>query len=301
MTRDLVARQLDGQRTDHGADAALARAIVAGARRALDRRGGGHRHQRAALAALDHVLGGCTEGEEHAVEIDPRDPAPFLVIHLEDRALAAARDAGIGDAVVDMAHDLDGLGEGIDDLLLLADIDELGMDLAAVALELLARRVGLLLAGAPDADIGAGLGHRVGHAEADAAIAAGHQRHLARQIEALVGHVHSSPFIFLSPARGEDRRGGRGGDVRRPLTQHLPLAGERRMNRKSLPSRSVQPRMIRFADHALSVSTSTISASSLARSVISASSTTATPSRALAVTGLPSAPSTSILPLAGTR
>ena len=65
------------------------------------------------------------------------------------------------------------------DLLLVADIDDLGVDLAAVALELLGRRVGLLLARAPDADIGARLGHRVGHAEADAAIAAGHQRHLA--------------------------------------------------------------------------------------------------------------------------
>jgi len=85
-----------------------------------------------------------------------------------------------------------------------ADIDDLGMHLAAVALELLGGRVGLLLAGAPDADIGAGLGHRVGHAEADAAIAAGHQRHLARQIEALVGHVHSLPFISSPPIGGEE-------------------------------------------------------------------------------------------------
>jgi hypothetical protein len=33
--------------------------------------------------------------------------------------------------------------------------------------------------------------------------------------------------MFLSPARGEVRRGGI--DVRGPLTQPLPLAGERRL------------------------------------------------------------------------
>src|SRR5262244_3800211 len=51
----------------------------------------------------------------------------------------------------------------------------------------------------------------------------------------------------------------------------------------------------------LSVSTSTISASSSAVISISSWSTTATPSRALAVMGLPSPPRTSILPRAGTR
>jgi formylglycine-generating enzyme required for sulfatase activity len=51
----------------------------------------------------------------------------------------------------------------------------------------------------------------------------------------------------------------------------------------------------------LSVSTSTISASSTAVSVTSSWSTIATPSRALAATSLPSLPRTSILPLAGTR
>ena len=43
--RDLVARQLDGQRPHHGADAALTGAVVTGARRAFDGGGAGHRHQ----------------------------------------------------------------------------------------------------------------------------------------------------------------------------------------------------------------------------------------------------------------
>ena len=88
-----------------------------------------------------------------------------------------------------MAQHLHRLGEGRGDLLLVADIDDLGMHLAAMALQLLRRRIGLVLARAPDADIGASLGQGVGHAEADAAIAAGDQRHLAREIEALVGHA----------------------------------------------------------------------------------------------------------------
>jgi len=87
-----------------------------------------------------------------------------------------------------MAHHLHRLCEGGLDLLLVADIDDLGMDLVAVFLELGDGRVVLFLARPPDADVGAGFGNCVGHAEADAAVAAGHQRHLARQIEALVGH-----------------------------------------------------------------------------------------------------------------
>src|SRR5262249_49769376 len=82
-----------------------------------------------------------------------------------------------------------------------------GMDLAAVALELRGGRVGLVLARAPDADVGARLGQRVGHAEADAAVAAGHQRHLAREIEAFVGHGRRLPRSFLLRLTGEGREG----------------------------------------------------------------------------------------------
>src|ERR1044072_8135993 len=73
------------------------------------------------------------EGEEHAVEIDAHDAAPFLVVHLQDRALAAARDAGVGDTVVDVAHHLQRLGEARLDLRLVADIQDLGVDLSAGA------------------------------------------------------------------------------------------------------------------------------------------------------------------------
>jgi hypothetical protein len=42
--------------------------------------------------------------------------------------------------------------------------------------------------GAPDGDIRAGLGHCLSHAQADAAVAAGHQRDFAAQIEWAVRH-----------------------------------------------------------------------------------------------------------------
>jgi hypothetical protein len=127
------------------------------------------------MAVTPPVLGGGTEGEENTIEIDPHDPAPLVVGHLEDGALAAARDAGIGDAIVDMAHDLDRLGEARLDLLLVADIDDLGMHLAAKALQLLGSGDILGRVCAPDADVGAGFGQGFGHAEADAAVAAGDQ------------------------------------------------------------------------------------------------------------------------------
>ena len=42
-------------------------------------------------------------------------------------------------------------------------------------------------------DVGTGLGNGLGHAEADAAIAAGHECHLAGQVERLVTHLSSRP------------------------------------------------------------------------------------------------------------
>src|SRR5829696_4213788 len=112
------------------------------------------------------------------------------------------------------------------------------MDLAAMALQLLGGTGILRGVGAPDADVGAGLGKCVGHAETDAAIAAGDQRHLARQIEAFVGHATSPsvPLVIFSysspPLGGEVRRGGFESSCN-PLSQPLPLAGERSMKRRA--------------------------------------------------------------------
>jgi len=78
-------------------------------------------------------------------------------------------------------------------LRFVADIDDLGMHLVAMALQLLGSGGILGRVRAPDTDIGASLRQRLGHAEADAAVATGDQRHLARQIEALVGHASFPP------------------------------------------------------------------------------------------------------------
>jgi hypothetical protein len=96
-----------------------------------------------------------------------------------------------------MAQHLHGLGEGVVTCFSSPTSTIWACTLRPWRFSLLGGRVGLVLARAPDADIGAGLGQRIGHAEADAAVAAGHQRDLAREIEALVGHgrplPHSSP------------------------------------------------------------------------------------------------------------
>src|SRR6185436_7136751 len=88
---------------------------------------------------------------------------------------------------------------------LVADIAAEGHRLAAVALELGERRRVLLFVGAPDADGGARLGHRFGHAEPDTAIATRDQRDLAREIEALVRH--GGPFGVTVHSAGEHAAG----------------------------------------------------------------------------------------------
>src|SRR5262249_448344 len=101
--------------------------------------------------------------------------------------------------------------------LLLADIDDLCVHLAAVTLELLSRGVGLVFPRAPNTDVGARLGQRIGHPEADATVAASHQCDFAREIEALVGHASLLP-LFAPPSCGlafwppsAQKRSGQGG------------------------------------------------------------------------------------------
>src|SRR6185436_3304250 len=64
--------------------------------------------------------------------------------------------------------------------------------LAAMGLKLGEGGRVLVLVGAPDAHGGAGPRQALGHAEADTAVAAGHERHLAREIESRMRH--GSPF-----------------------------------------------------------------------------------------------------------
>ena len=72
-------------------------------------------------------------------------------------------------------------------------------------LSLRERRRVLLFVGAPDANGGARLGHRLGHAEPDAAIAARDERNLSREIEALVRH--GGPFGVSARSAGEHAAG----------------------------------------------------------------------------------------------
>src|SRR5262249_46230046 len=109
--------------------------------------------------------------------------------------VAAAGDAGIGETAVDTAEALQRLGEAGLDRRLVADIDLERRGFHAVLPD---RRLGLGIlrrVGAPDADLGASRRHGFCHAEPDAAVAAGDQRDLARQVERLVRH--DSPLNII--------------------------------------------------------------------------------------------------------
>ena len=115
----------------------------------------------------------------------PHHALPFGVVDLEEAALAAG-DAGIGEGAVDPAELGEGLGEGGVDRGAVGNVDLLRTDLAA---GLRQPRFGggvFLRVGAPDADVGARLRHRLAEAEADAAVAAGDERDFSGQVERLV-------------------------------------------------------------------------------------------------------------------
>ena len=181
----------DGNALDHRNDAALGRRIGLVARRALDGREARDPDQRTAgiarLGAIDHVPRRLAQREEHAVEIDRQRLAVGFGRHADEGRRAEA-DAGIGEARVDAPEFLHRRADAVDDLFLVGHVDFPRMDLHAMRAKLLGGALVLVLVGAPDRDIGARLRDGVGHAEADAAIAAGDQRDLAGKIEGFVGH-----------------------------------------------------------------------------------------------------------------
>ena len=83
-------------------------------------------------------------------------------------------------------------GEGLVDRRLVADVAHERDDACAVYGERRTRRGVLVGVRAPETDVGAGLCERLGHAEADAAVAAGDQRDFAGEIEGGVGHAPMS-------------------------------------------------------------------------------------------------------------
>ena len=154
--------------------------------RALDGRERGRAYQRPAAASRHHVPRRGPEREEGAVEVDLEHAAPLLALHLHERGGAAPADAGVGKAAVDAAEHAQSLGEGRLYRLLVGDVADEGEDLAP-GLGQLALGGGVLGdVGAPDRHVGAGVSHRPRHAQANAAVAARHQGHLAGQIEGLV-------------------------------------------------------------------------------------------------------------------
>src|SRR5690606_18204559 len=104
----------------------------------------------------------------------------------------------VGEAGVDLAERAQRVGEGALDRRLVADVAGEGLDLEAFGNQLLARLGGLVRIRAPDRDMGARLGQRPRHAEADAAVAPGYQGGAPAQIEWLV-------HVFCLLGRGTDR------------------------------------------------------------------------------------------------
>ena len=150
--------------------------------RAHERRTGGRHRDAAALATLDHVTHRGTQGEEDAVEVDAQHLVPVLGREV-DEPLAVPADAGVREARVDLPERLDGRRERCFDLPLVAHVALQGQHLRAVLRELLGRRRVLVLVGAPDGHVSALRRKTLSHPEPDAAVAAGHESHVAGQVE----------------------------------------------------------------------------------------------------------------------
>ena len=122
------------------------------ARRALDggERGGADQHAAfvARFGARLHVPGGGAEGEEGTAQVDVQHPVPLLDGSSTKRGAATAGDAGIGEAAIDPAQEVERLGEGGLDLGLLGDVALQGEDPAAGGFELRLRG-GILLGMVP--------------------------------------------------------------------------------------------------------------------------------------------------------
>src|SRR5690606_37157113 len=109
----------------------------------------------AGLGPLGHVACRSLEYVEHAVEIGREHPSPFLLGAVDEGAASAATDAGIGEAAVDAAEGVEGcLHHGLERGGI-ADVAELGCDLAWAGLH---RRCGVgvfFRVAAPDRDVAA--------------------------------------------------------------------------------------------------------------------------------------------------
>src|SRR5215831_19091476 len=225
---DLMARQLHRHRARHGHEGALGRGVVLAPRRAHHAGQARRAHERSTTAALDHVFGRRTEREEGAVQIDGHHAPPLLRGHLV-KAFAsapAAAHARIGEEGIHASHGLDRLRKATVHRGFVAHVAADGHGLAPVPLQLLERRVVLRLVCAPDADGGAGLCHRLRHAEADAAVATGDQRHLVGEIESLVRHGCPFALRIAQPASHRPAAricdGSYGGSVRR-MSRSTPM------------------------------------------------------------------------------
>ena len=98
----------------------------------------------------------------------------------------ATANAGIGEAGIHAPEALQRLGEGRHHLVFVRHVAAQRFHVGAVLDRRLQFGLGgrvLFLVGAPKAHAGAMRGQPFGKAEADAAVAAGYQRHLPRQIE----------------------------------------------------------------------------------------------------------------------
>ena len=186
---DIILRPGGRHGLGHLHDAALARGVGGGEGRAEDR------HHRAdiddlAQAALLHLRIGGVTADEGAGEIAVQHRMP-LRDGIELGLLADAH-AGIVDQDVEPAIRLHRVGDQRAAGVFLQNVDRNGARLGAGLLDLLDGLFALGGVAACDDDRRASLGHAQGHAEADAAIAAGHHGDTPGKIKKL--HVRFLPL-----------------------------------------------------------------------------------------------------------
>jgi len=140
----------------------------------------------AAVVAGDHVAHRLLGREERAVEVHPHDPPPLVLVHPHE-ARRPPGHPGVHEARVDPAQLVDGPGGRRDHGVVVAHVAHDRQHPVPVRLEPGGGGGVLVRVRAPDRDVRAVRGERLGHAEADAAVAPGDQGDVAGQVEQLGG------------------------------------------------------------------------------------------------------------------
>ena len=122
------------------------------------------------------------QGKEQSIQINGQYTTPFVRIQLI-KITPGATGTCVGEAGINTAKYLQGLGKCIHHRIFFDDIDGHCMDLGAIHFQFRKRLLDFLLVTTPNTDVAALFGNTSRKAQADATVATGDQCGLVAQVE----------------------------------------------------------------------------------------------------------------------